>query len=192
MTRPGEPYSRIYWSVIDDYPDVYEDDATFSLWVRMLLNADAAYPMRPICPKQTKVLGRLVDAGLVIVERGRYTVRGLSQERDRRSERGRAGGVASGYARRPANAEQLLNVRSEQDLNEMNLDKTRQDKTRQEDSTSVSQAKPPPQLPQTMMGFRPKAPIEPGIWGGTSTHDGRHGDRCTVCVPVTPAREQKP
>ncbi len=148
MTRPGEPYSRIYWSVMDDYPDIYEDDAALSLWVRMLLDADAAYPMRPISPKQTKALSRLENAGLVIIERRRYTVRGLTQERDRRSERGRAGGVASGQVRRSTTVERPLNDRSEQPANESNLDETRRDETRRAETNAREASLPNDLLPE--------------------------------------------
>jgi hypothetical protein len=37
--------------------------------------------------------------------------------------------------------------------------------------------------PTTFMGFRPK---EPGIWGRAGTHDGRHGNDCSVCHPGVP------
>jgi hypothetical protein len=30
------------------------------------------------------------------------------------------------------------------------------------------------------MGFRPR---EPGVWNGAGTHDGRHGEGCSVCHP---------
>ncbi len=141
MTQLGEPYSRIYWSVIEDYPDIYEDDAAFSLWVRMLLEADAAYPMKPRLPRTTRAMGVLADAGLLIIERNRYTILGLTQERDRRSEQGRAGGVASGKARRSTVVERSLNGRSEQTANESNLDETRRDETRQAEGESPAPAK---------------------------------------------------
>jgi hypothetical protein len=41
---------------------------------------------------------------------------------------------------------------------------------------------------ENFMGFRPK---EPGVWGGTGTHDGRHGPSCQVCAPLLAVNESK-
>jgi hypothetical protein len=91
MTRDGEPYSRIYWSATEDprFDKVWSNDAALALWVRMLIEADASYPLKPQMPRASRSLTVLLDAGLIEAHGSRYTVRGLAKERTRRSERGR-------------------------------------------------------------------------------------------------------
>lgn len=88
------PYSRVYWSVIDDpeFESVYEDDAAFALWVRLLLIADQAWPSSAHMPRTAKAraLARLTDAGLVrVASGGRYTIRGMDKERGLRQQSAR-------------------------------------------------------------------------------------------------------
>ena len=85
------PYSLVYWSVVDDpmFEGIYDDDAAFATWLRLLLLADGTYPAPAPIPSTTrnKPLARLVEAGLVELMPGRrYRVRGLSAERERRSQ----------------------------------------------------------------------------------------------------------
>jgi hypothetical protein len=102
------PYARVYLDVPDDprFAEVYGDDAAFAAWVRLLMGAEGAYPASAAIPRSAspEALGKLVAAGLVeLVPGDRYRIHGLKAERDRRSAVGRAGGIASGEARRRMN-----------------------------------------------------------------------------------------
>lgn len=84
------PYSRVYWSVADDpkFVGIYDDDAAFALWVRLLMTADALWPAPAPLPRSARVrpLTKLVDAGLIDLLTGdRYRVHGLDAERQRRA-----------------------------------------------------------------------------------------------------------
>lgn len=82
------PYSRIYHSLMDDpdFEGVYESDRLFAMWMRMLMAADAMWPVSAPMPHKSPALSSLVAKGLVIPMRGnRYTIKGLSAERERRS-----------------------------------------------------------------------------------------------------------
>lgn len=85
-----QPYSRIYWSVADDpkFLNVYDDDAAFALWLRLLMAADALWPAPAPLPRSArpKPLAKLVDAGIIDLMPGdRYRVHGLDSERNRRA-----------------------------------------------------------------------------------------------------------
>jgi hypothetical protein len=88
------PYSRIYWSVMDDpkFDGIYEDDAAFALWMRLLMNADALWPAPAPLHRtaKPKALSKLVDAGIVdLLPRDRYRIHGLDAERGRRRDAAR-------------------------------------------------------------------------------------------------------
>lgn len=98
------PYSRIYWSVMDDakFDGIREDCRVFGAWSLMLVVADMAWPSPAFVPPTVSraSLARLVEAELVDVLPGyRYRIHGLDAERERRSEAGRVGGLASGRSR---------------------------------------------------------------------------------------------
>jgi hypothetical protein len=114
------PYSRIYWSVLDDpkFETIYGDDAAFALWVRLLLTADALWPSPAPLPRGTKpkALVRLVEAGIVDTLSGdRYRIHGLDNEREIRKQlattrgpdghRTVTGREASGDLAKPSQAE---------------------------------------------------------------------------------------
>ena len=82
----AEIYARIYHRFANEFPEIYADDRTLSAWVRLLVLADASWPMQPPLPRSVRssTLKRLVSAGLVIVEGDAYTIRGLDAERCRR------------------------------------------------------------------------------------------------------------
>jgi len=86
-------YARLYHKFSGEYPDIYADDRALAAWVRLLMLADATWPMRPPMPRSArpKVLALLVGAGLVILDGDTYTVRGLDAERIRRRDAGRVG-----------------------------------------------------------------------------------------------------
>jgi hypothetical protein len=84
------PYSRVYWSVNSDpkFAGIYSDDAAFSLWVRLLLTADALWPAAAPLPRtaRNKPLTKLVEAGLVDpLADDMYRIHGLDAERGRRA-----------------------------------------------------------------------------------------------------------
>jgi len=85
------PYSRVYWSIIDDdrFAVVYDDDAALSAWLRLLLIADQAWPASAHLPIGIKAaaLSKLVETGLVVVTGSRYRIHGLDAERERRARR---------------------------------------------------------------------------------------------------------
>jgi hypothetical protein len=91
------PYSRVYWSVMDDpkFDGIYEDDAAFALWMRLLMNADALWPAPAPLHRtaKPKALAKLVEAGIVdLLPRDRYRIHGLDAERGRRRDAARTGG----------------------------------------------------------------------------------------------------
>ena len=84
-----DPYSRHYWRFADEYPDIYEDDAAYALWGRLLRLGDMAWPSAAHLPYGVKkgALKRLVDADLIFQESGgRFRVRGMDKERSARSQ----------------------------------------------------------------------------------------------------------
>jgi hypothetical protein len=89
----SEPYSRLYHKFSREFPAIYADDHAFAAWGRLLLIADASWPMRPPLPRSVrpKVLACLQGAGLVLLEGDCYTVRGLDAERTRRRDAARIG-----------------------------------------------------------------------------------------------------
>lgn len=99
------PYSRLYHKIQQEFPKVYADDALFAWWVRLLMWADAAWPLRLPVPASVppKVLERLRREGLIQVTPSGFTVLGLEAERRRRSDVGRSGAEAR-WGRRDADA----------------------------------------------------------------------------------------
>jgi hypothetical protein len=89
----SESYSRLYHRFSREYPDIYASDADLATWIRLLLLADASWPMQPPLPRsvRNRPLARLVDAGLVVIDGDHYTVRGLDAERTRRRDAARTG-----------------------------------------------------------------------------------------------------
>lgn len=83
----GGPYSRIYWALSDEYPEVWDDAEMLGTYTQLLKDADALWPTRPKFPADAKdtVLARLISAGLVIPDGRRYTIRGLDKERSVRT-----------------------------------------------------------------------------------------------------------
>lgn len=135
MTAQSDPYSRVYWRFIREFPAIYDDKPTFGWWVTLLIIADGAHPSPAQLPHgvNRKSLDRLVEAGLVTLDTGfRYTIRGLSEERERRAEAGRPGGLASGRSRdRSTIVQRPFNGRATNvEPDETRRDETRKDETR--------------------------------------------------------------
>ena len=86
------PYARVYQSIVDDpmFEKVYGNDHALAQWLRMLLIADAMYPTSAPMPPRNPTVRLLIACGLVVEKPGnRYSMRGLTAERERRSEIGR-------------------------------------------------------------------------------------------------------
>jgi hypothetical protein len=88
-------YARLYHKFAGEYPQIYADDHCFATWIRLLMLADATWPMRPPMPRSVRprVLDLLTEVGLVIIDGDSYTIRGLDPERSRRQSAGRKGAV---------------------------------------------------------------------------------------------------
>jgi hypothetical protein len=97
-------YVRIYYSINDDpkFDTIRNHEARFYTWVRLLMAADAVWPSSADLPRWVKrsPLLALVDAGLVELLPGeRFRIKGMNDERGRRAEAARVGGLASGRSR---------------------------------------------------------------------------------------------
>lgn len=139
----SEAYSRLYHRFPSEFEAVWKDDHALATWTRLLLLADASWPMRPPVPRSVrpKALAALVDAGLVVVDGDCYTVRGLDAERTRRSDTGRN-----------AVAVRWKNARSTDVDTDVDTDVIpRRDETRLDETT------PPPQVGRRKNGTNPRA-----------------------------------
>ena len=97
MTAATEDrYVRQYWRFADEYPDVYEDDAAYAAWCRLLRLADMAWPAAATVPVGVKkaawaklTLDR--DGGALIQKATATTfrVRGMDKRRAKRSQSGK-------------------------------------------------------------------------------------------------------
>jgi len=158
------PYSRVYHSIADDpmFEKIYGNDKALATWLRMLLIADAMYPTSAPMTHRNPTVRLLIDCGLVIEKPGnRYTIRGLSAERERRSAIGRNAAAKRWESVSNANA------------------MPRRDETRQDEQVG---ANAPKNGAASFMGFRQRQP-RPGA------HEGQHPG-CAVCAPLRPAASQ--
>jgi hypothetical protein len=134
------PYSRHYHDLIDDtkFADIYPDDHHYATWSRLLMIADQAWPSSAHLPSTARKasVAKLVEVGLVdVLPNGRFRLHGLEAERQRRSEVGRAGGIASGRSRvTGTTVERTFNERSTSVQRASNLEEKRQEETRREDA----------------------------------------------------------
>ena len=92
MTKPTDPYSRVYWKVRSDerFVGIYPNDHHFATWLRLLIAAEAAWPEPADLPATARrvSLRALVDAGIILLlDSGLFRVHGLDAERLRRQER---------------------------------------------------------------------------------------------------------
>ncbi len=160
------PYSRVYFEIVGHprFERVYRNPHALGTWLQMLLTADAMYPMTPPMPPRNPTVRMLIDVGLVEERPANcYSMRGLEGEREHRSAIGRNAAAVRYQRERSANPV------------------PRRDEQSKEETSNGANAPGATALPNgNSMGFRPK---EPGVWGGASTHDGRHGETCGVCHP---------
>jgi hypothetical protein len=106
-----DPYSRIYWSVMDDpkFDGIREDVAHFGSWSIMLVVAEMAYPASAFLPAfvPSASVDALSEVGLVERLTGqRFRICGLAKEREKRSEKGRNAAAVRWQSAR--NADPLL------------------------------------------------------------------------------------
>ena len=85
-----DPYSRLYWRLSDEFPDVFDDPLALGTYVQLLVTADAMWPSKPHVPAGVDI-GLLLDCGLVIQTGRRYAIKGLDKERKKRQKAGRKG-----------------------------------------------------------------------------------------------------
>lgn len=100
-------YARVYHDLVDDpkFEKVYDNDHALATWLRMLLMADATYPVSAPMPPRNPTVRLLIDCGLIVEKPGnRYQVKGLRAERERRSAASRIGAVKRWENERNANA----------------------------------------------------------------------------------------
>jgi hypothetical protein len=107
----NDPYSRVYWSVMDDpkFDGIREDVRLFGSWSLMLVVADMAWPapafVPPTVPKACAV--RLGAVHLIdLLDGHRYRVHGLDAERDKRSHSARNAAAVRWHS--DGNAEPML------------------------------------------------------------------------------------
>jgi hypothetical protein len=84
----SDAYSRLYHRFAEEFPVIYANDRAFATWARLLMLADASWPMRPPLPRSVRgrPLADLVEAGLVTVAGDFYSMLGLDAERTRRQD----------------------------------------------------------------------------------------------------------
>jgi hypothetical protein len=95
MTKPADPYSRVYWRIVDDerFADIYGSDAHLAAWLRLLLGADQAWPASAPLPANVRrgSVQALVTCGLVDLRPGGfYRIHGLDAERGKRQTQAEA------------------------------------------------------------------------------------------------------
>ena len=83
------PYSRVYWSVMDDpkFDGIRSDVRLFGSWSLLLVVADMAHPAPAFIPRTIPkaALTRLSEVGLIDLLDGHlYRIHGLTAERERR------------------------------------------------------------------------------------------------------------
>jgi hypothetical protein len=100
------PYSRVYHEIVEHprFERVYGNPVALGTWLQLLLTADAMYPMPAPMPPRTPTVRLLIDCGLLEERPGnRYSMRGLEDERERRSAVGRNAAAMRWQSERIAN-----------------------------------------------------------------------------------------
>jgi hypothetical protein len=113
------PYSRVYWSVMDDakFDGIREDVRHLGAWCLLLIVADMAHPAPAFVPASVPKASfrALTECGLIdVLSGGRFRVHGLESERAKRSETARNASASRWHTER--NAKPMLD--------ETRLDKT--------------------------------------------------------------------
>lgn len=102
----SDAYSRLYHRFAKEFRAIYDDDRALATWVRLLMLADASWPMRPPLPRSAKrhQVAQLLACGLLILDGEDYTILGLDAERTRRRDAGRTGAAKRWQSDGNANA----------------------------------------------------------------------------------------
>ena len=90
-------FARLYYDqFMEEFGDIYADDAALSAWIRMLVLAEKMWPIHPEVPRAVKqsALRKLIDADLIRVRGETYSVRGYDAERRQRAKASRIGAAA--------------------------------------------------------------------------------------------------
>jgi hypothetical protein len=146
------PYSRVYWSVMEDakFDGIREDVRHFGAWSLLLIVADMAWPAPAYVPQliPRASLKALTEAGLVDpLSGGRFRIHGLDAERGRRRDAAQTG------SKRPPNGTQTGSKRDPDGV----LD---EDETRRElDKLSRADARDEPHIEAWLMA-RHRPPTE--------------------------------
>lgn len=83
-------YIRVYLSLADEYPELWDNPALLGRYVRLLAEAESWWPTKPRLKGRRELIQPLISLGLCTLDaQDRYSIRGLDAERTRRSERGR-------------------------------------------------------------------------------------------------------
>ena len=106
-----DPYSRIYWSVMDDpkFDGIRESVSRFGSWAILLVVAEMAYPVPAFLPTfvPSEDAEALDAAGLIeLLSGSRFRIVGLAKEREKRSQYGRNAAAVRWQSAR--NADPLL------------------------------------------------------------------------------------
>lgn len=94
MSSDLGPYSRHYWSLVDDekFADVYDNDHHYATWSRLLMIADQAWPASahlPVTARKASI-AKLAEVQLIdLLPGGRFRIHGLDDEREKRSIHGK-------------------------------------------------------------------------------------------------------
>lgn len=167
-------YLRIYYSLIDEYPDVWSSDRLLSTYVRLLLIAEKWWPQ--YAPQvgifRGKSFTSLVDCGLLLVsDDGRgFTIKGLDKQRSPRSEHGKRA-ASSRWSSAESSAQSML-IRSDH-------------------IKSSSSEHNGSQSPGSFMGFKPKPGFHDGSHHDCLVCEGRHPSNCSECRHATTQKGEK-
>lgn len=88
MTDEDRRFVRVYYvAMIQEHPEVWNDNDLLATWIRLLAGADPMWPLAPEMPRAVKAraLTRLLDSTLVTVTADhRYRIKGFDKERHNR------------------------------------------------------------------------------------------------------------
>ena len=86
-----DPYSRLYWRLSDEYPEVWDDPKVLGTYVQLLTAAEGAWPSHPhmLAYVEDDAVNTLTDCGLLVIKGKRFTIKGLDKERKKRSSHAR-------------------------------------------------------------------------------------------------------
>lgn len=108
MTRDDRKYVRVFYDLPRDYPAIYANDAALAAWLRLLMLAEAIWPVRGTLPRGIKPAGlrALTAVGLVELLPGhQFLIKG--QDCERNARRTAASNAAAQRWHREGNAETM-------------------------------------------------------------------------------------